>query len=385
VVRLLHRRTEVRHHRVADELVDGPAVLEDPVRDQLEDLVQEGDHPACLHALGEVGESADVAEQDGELPLHALQRLVLGSLQQLVQDVVAHVAPEGILDPLLLLERVAHLVERTGQLSHLVPGGGRHPNREVAVPEPLDADPEPPQRAHQERHEDDARGDAQADQGQGDDGELAGGRPHHRLDQHLQVELDLGLTDPQPAVEDRGADQQARVAAEHAGGVLGPPAMRVVREPGDRVALLVGIHGGHHRALSIQQPGGDDAVAHAHLLDEAVEHQLDVEGPGVHVEQGVLGGAGQAADQRHAALLHLGFQGVTLVPGGHQRQARAGHHQERDHHGAELHLERSQAGIRPLRGLRASSGGLRRRTWGGTRLRARQATPARGGIATARY
>ena len=44
VVRLGRRSPEVRHHRVADELVDGSTAAEDDVRDQLEGLVEEAPH-----------------------------------------------------------------------------------------------------------------------------------------------------------------------------------------------------------------------------------------------------------------------------------------------------------------------------------------------------
>ena len=48
---------------------------------------------------------ADVGEQDRDLALDAGLLLVVAALEQLVQHVVVHVAAEGALDALLLLER----------------------------------------------------------------------------------------------------------------------------------------------------------------------------------------------------------------------------------------------------------------------------------------
>ena len=157
VVGLRNRRAEVGHHRVADEFVDRAAALEDDVGDQLEALVQQADHVVRGQALGEARELADVGEQDRHLALDAGLLLVVAALEQLVQHVVVDVAAERALDALLLLERVAHLVERARQLADLVPRGRRHAHGHVAGREALDADAQPPQRADQQRHEADSR------------------------------------------------------------------------------------------------------------------------------------------------------------------------------------------------------------------------------------
>ena len=41
VVRIGNRSAEISHHRVTDEFVDRPSVVEDAVRHQLEDLVEQ--------------------------------------------------------------------------------------------------------------------------------------------------------------------------------------------------------------------------------------------------------------------------------------------------------------------------------------------------------
>ena len=208
VVGLRDGRAEVGHHRVADELVDGAAALEDAVRHQLEDLVEEGHHLVRLEPLREVREAADVGEQDGDLALDPAAPLLLRALEQLVQHIVVHVAAEGVLDALLLLERIAHLVEGSRQLAHLVAGGRRDAHREIAGRQLLDAVAQAPQRADQQRDEDHAGDDAQHDHRDGDGGELPGVAAHDRVDQHGEVELHLGLADPHAAVEDRGGEDQ---------------------------------------------------------------------------------------------------------------------------------------------------------------------------------
>ena len=100
---------------------------------------------------------ADVDEQDRHLALDAACFSCGVALEQLVQHVVVDVAAERLLDALLLLERVAHLVEGARQLADLVARGRRHAHREVAGGEPLDADAQPAQRPDQQRHEADAR------------------------------------------------------------------------------------------------------------------------------------------------------------------------------------------------------------------------------------
>ena len=129
MIRLLHRGAEVRHHRVADELVDGTAALQDAIGDDLEGLVQEGHDVLCLHAVGEVGEAPNVAEEDRDLALDAREGFFVGPLQELVEHVVVDVAPERDLDALLLLERITHLVEGAGERADLVARSRGHPHR----------------------------------------------------------------------------------------------------------------------------------------------------------------------------------------------------------------------------------------------------------------
>src|ERR1700687_1992158 len=55
------------HDRVADELVEDAVVLEEDVHHQLEVVVHHLDHFLRGQLFRDAGESADVAEEDGEL------------------------------------------------------------------------------------------------------------------------------------------------------------------------------------------------------------------------------------------------------------------------------------------------------------------------------
>ncbi len=96
MVGVLDRLSPERHHRVADELVEGAArVLHD--RGHLRQvLVEELDHLVRLHLLGNAGEAADVAEQDAQLGALAAEVQALGVLGQLGHVLRGDVFPEHL-------------------------------------------------------------------------------------------------------------------------------------------------------------------------------------------------------------------------------------------------------------------------------------------------
>jgi hypothetical protein len=81
VVRQRCRRAEVRHHRVAHELVDGAAARDDRLRGELEDLVEQPDHVLRLHSLGESGKAPNIDEQNRHVALGAGERDVARRLE----------------------------------------------------------------------------------------------------------------------------------------------------------------------------------------------------------------------------------------------------------------------------------------------------------------
>jgi hypothetical protein len=196
-------RAEVGHDRIADELVDRSAVLEDAVRDHLEDLVQQGDHVGRLHPLGESREAPDVGEQDRDLAFDARLLLALGALEQLGEDVVVDVAAEGVLDALLLCQGVSHLVEGARQLAHLVVRSRRHAHHDLPGAHLLHAVAQPLQRVDEQRDEDHAGEDAEGEKEHGGGRELPLIVPHDPVDEDPAVELELGFSEPDIAVPDR--------------------------------------------------------------------------------------------------------------------------------------------------------------------------------------
>ena len=65
VIRLIGRRTENRHHRVADELVQRALILEDDVYHVLEIGVEQADKRGRILLLAHGGKASDVAEEHG--------------------------------------------------------------------------------------------------------------------------------------------------------------------------------------------------------------------------------------------------------------------------------------------------------------------------------
>ena len=76
VVLVRHRRTEHRHHRVADELLDGPAVALEFASDSLVVGADAGANILRVGLLRGLGETDEIAEENGDdLPLFAGHRI----------------------------------------------------------------------------------------------------------------------------------------------------------------------------------------------------------------------------------------------------------------------------------------------------------------------
>src|ERR1700687_339391 len=88
-------RPPERHHRVADELVERPAVLEDHGDHLGEVLGEQAGDLVRAHLLGERGEAADVGEQDDDFALGAAElHLALGA-GDLTGEIRGEVTLEG--------------------------------------------------------------------------------------------------------------------------------------------------------------------------------------------------------------------------------------------------------------------------------------------------
>ena len=72
------RSAPERHHRIADEFVDRPAMFEDDVAHPVEIGVEQGRDPFRRQAVAELGEAFDVGEQRIERARFAGQGKLLG-------------------------------------------------------------------------------------------------------------------------------------------------------------------------------------------------------------------------------------------------------------------------------------------------------------------
>ena len=87
-----------RHHRIAHELVDGAALLEDDVGQRREQPVDEADQRFCIHALREPREAAHVGEQQSHFACLAAKLELRRIARQLVDHRRRHVVAEGAAD-----------------------------------------------------------------------------------------------------------------------------------------------------------------------------------------------------------------------------------------------------------------------------------------------
>ena len=109
VARVAQRSAPEGHQRVADVLVDGPAVAVDHLGQWREDVVQELDQLARLEPLGDGGEVADVREEHRHLPGLAVHGEALRVLREGLGHLGRHVLAEagGELPAVAGLEDVA--------------------------------------------------------------------------------------------------------------------------------------------------------------------------------------------------------------------------------------------------------------------------------------
>ena len=197
----------------------------------------------------------------------------------------------------------------------------------------LDAHLEPAERTDEQSHEGDAGSDPQADDRGGRRRELMSIALHDRIDEHTEVELDLGLTHSDAAVEDGRRDQEPGVQARDPRFQGGATPHGEVRS---LLLALGGVERGHDGALPPEQADGHDTIALTDLSDQALEGEFAVEVTPLDVQERFLGRSGKAGRQRSPALFHLVLEGPALVLGGDRRQADARRDQERNHQSAEL-------------------------------------------------
>ncbi len=96
-------RAEEGHQFVADELVQGPVVLEDDLYLLGQDLVEHRHHLFRLLFLGIGGEPPDIGEKDGDIFPLASQLKPGGVFHQLRDHFFGKIVAEGLFDPKLLL------------------------------------------------------------------------------------------------------------------------------------------------------------------------------------------------------------------------------------------------------------------------------------------
>ena len=93
---------------VAEELVDDPTVLLDDAVGEREELIEEGQHLARVERLGEGGEVAHIAEQDGQV---ALLAAVLRVIEEVPGDLSRDVAAQGVAGAELLADHLDELAQ----------------------------------------------------------------------------------------------------------------------------------------------------------------------------------------------------------------------------------------------------------------------------------
>jgi hypothetical protein len=94
--RIVEWGPEEDEETIAQDLVDGPPVRQDPLRRHLQVAVEHGDDLIGTELFGEAGESPDVGHQQGELATLPLEAEPVRRAEQTADDVVADVAAEDV-------------------------------------------------------------------------------------------------------------------------------------------------------------------------------------------------------------------------------------------------------------------------------------------------
>ena len=114
MIRLLDRRREHHHQRVADDAVDGPLVLEGDADHLVQVFVEQRDDRrgiALFHQRREVGE---VGEHERAFAPLAAEAQLAGIADQMLDEIRRDVAAEGLTDPAPLALRADVPVDRAG-------------------------------------------------------------------------------------------------------------------------------------------------------------------------------------------------------------------------------------------------------------------------------
>src|SRR5262245_41434484 len=117
---MLEGRAEHGEDGVADELVDGPPVLDDDVRHSTEKPVEHVHDRSGVAVLGEAGVPAQVRHEHGDHALLSAEAQPAWRLQERLGDLRGDVAAESGTDEIALAQPFEHAVERAGELADLV-------------------------------------------------------------------------------------------------------------------------------------------------------------------------------------------------------------------------------------------------------------------------
>jgi hypothetical protein len=111
---------EEHQDRVADELVDQAAVLQDHRRHAAQVPVEHGDHHLRAQRLGQRREAAQVRHQDRHRPQLAAQAQGVRVAQEPLGHLGAHVAAERLADEVAVAPGPGHVGHRPGEDADLV-------------------------------------------------------------------------------------------------------------------------------------------------------------------------------------------------------------------------------------------------------------------------
>ena len=353
MVGVLDGRAEDREDRVTDELVDGPAVLDDDVGHPPEVLVEHLHDTGGVAVLGKPRVAAEIGHEDRDLALVAAQAQPVGRLQQGARDLGRHVAAEGVTDEVALAQPLDHLVEGARELADLVARAHRQRLVEIAGGHAADGAGERADRPRQPPGEHDTQRQRHRDGGQRalEDRRVQLVEPiQEDVDRIVDVEHGDG---PAPGIEDRRHRAHARPGRRAMNAGVARHA--VLEAPRDRVGQLRRDRKPLARPL-VAAAGDDDARAPRHRIvvgeraDRRRQQRLGADRRQRLLDAAVRGrgrirpalqpGVERGIDQQHAGardVQELGADGVldlALLADVHQRADQPGREtrQQREDH-----------------------------------------------------
>ena len=96
MIGLVQRRVEYPHHRVADDLVDGAAVLHDGATHRIEVFIQHRDQQLRAGAFSKGSKPGDIRKEKRHLPGFAIEAEPVRVVYQLVYQGRGHVGTESL-------------------------------------------------------------------------------------------------------------------------------------------------------------------------------------------------------------------------------------------------------------------------------------------------